>query len=140
MHLPYWWHITAFENFEDRNIGLLCTVLYTLSVYRLSKTYICGSLGETFGILFLPLIACGFYLVFAQDVTKKQYHYSWIPLTIGFTGLVQSHLLTGEQAGAFTILLCLILIKRYSARRRSVLWQNSDLQCIAECLVPSAFC
>lgn len=98
--------------FEDRNIGLLCTVLYTLSVYRLSKTYICGSLGETFGILFLPLIACGFYLVFAQDVTKKQYHYSWIPLTIGFTGLVQSHLLTGEQAGAFTILLCLILIKK----------------------------
>ena len=37
--------------FEDRNIGLLCTVLYTLSVYRLSKTYICGSLGETFGCL-----------------------------------------------------------------------------------------
>ncbi len=98
--------------FEDRYIGFLCTVLYTLSVYRLSKTFICGSLGETFGILFLPLIAYGFYRVFTQDIANKEYRYSWIPLTIAFTGLVQSHLLTGEQVGAFTILLCLILIKK----------------------------
>lgn len=98
--------------FEDRYIGFLCTVIYTLSVYRLSKTFICGSLGETFGILFLPLIAYGFYRVFTQDIANKEYRYSWIPLTIAFAGLVQSHLLTGEQVGAFTILLCLILIKK----------------------------
>lgn len=98
--------------FEDRYIGLLCTMLYTLSVYRISKTFICGSLGETFGILFLPLIAYGFYRVFMQDITDKEYRFSWIPLTVAFTGLVQSHLLTGEQVGAFTILLCLILIRR----------------------------
>lgn len=98
--------------FEDRYIGFLCTILYTLSVYRLSKTFICGSLGETFGIIFLPLIAYGFYRVFTQNILEKEYRFSWIPLTIAFTGLVQSHLLTGEQVGAFTILLCLILIKR----------------------------
>ena len=98
--------------FEDRYIGLLCTILYTLSVYRISKTFVCGSLGETFGILFLPLIAYGFYRVFTQDTGDKTYRFSWIPLTIAFTGLVQSHLLTGEQVGAFTILLCLILIRR----------------------------
>lgn len=98
--------------FADRYIGLLCTMLYSLSVYRISKTFICGSLGETFGILFLPLLAYGFYRVFAQNITEKTYRFSWIPLTVGFTGLVQSHLLTGEQAGAFTILLCLILLKR----------------------------
>lgn len=103
--------------FEDRYIGLLCTMLYTLSVYRISKTFICGSLGETFGILFLPLIACGFYLVFTRDITGREYRFSWIPLTIGFTGLIQSHLLTGEQVGAFTILLCLILLKRVFRRQ-----------------------
>lgn len=98
--------------FQERYIGLLCTMLYTLSVYRLSKTFICGSLGETFGILFLPLIAYGFYRVFTQEITDKEYRFSWIPLTVAFTGLVQSHLLTGEQVGAFTILLCLLLIKK----------------------------
>ena len=98
--------------FEDRYIGFLCTVLYTLSIYRLSKTFICGSLGETLGILFLPLITYGFYRVFTQNIANKEYRYSWIPLTIAFAGLVQSHLLTGEQVGAFTILLCLILIKK----------------------------
>lgn len=87
-------------------------MLYILSVYRLSKTFICGSLGETFGILFLPLITYGFYRVFTQEITDKEYRFSWIPLTVAFTGLVQSHLLTGEQVGAFTILLCLLLIKK----------------------------
>lgn len=98
--------------FEERYIGLLCTMLYSLSVYRISKTFVCGSLGETFGILFLPLIAYGFYRVFTQDVAEKEYRFSWIPLTVAFTGLVQSHLLTGEQVGAFTVLLCLILIRK----------------------------
>lgn len=98
--------------FEDKYIGLLCSGLYSLSIYRLYKTFCSGSLGEAFGVLFLPLLAYGFYRVFIQDVGEKSYKRAWIPLTIGFTGLVQSHLLTGEQAGGFTVLLCILLWKK----------------------------
>ena len=103
--------------FKDKYIGLFCSMLYTLSVYRIYKTYCAGSLGETFGVLFLPLLVYGFYRVFTQDVKDKDYGKSWIPLTIGFTGLIQSHLLTCELAGGFTILLCLILWKKVLRKR-----------------------
>lgn len=98
--------------FGEQYIGLLCSALYSLSVYRIYKAYSVGAYGEASAILFFPLIAYGFYRVFTEDITTKEYKRSWIPLTIGFTGLVQSHMLSGELTGAFTILLCLILWKR----------------------------
>lgn len=98
--------------FREKYIGLLCSMLYTLSVYRTYKTYCCGSFGETFGVLFLPLLAYGFYRVFAEDIREKSYRRSWLPLTIGFAGLIQSHLLSCEMVGFFTIVLCLVEIKK----------------------------
>lgn len=98
--------------FKDEYIGLICSAIYTLSVYRVSKTYGCGSLGETLGILFLPLIVYGFYRVFTEDSNGKGYGKTWVPLTVGFVGIVQSHFLTGELVGFFTIILCIILWKK----------------------------
>lgn len=98
--------------FKEPYIGLLCSALYSLSVYRIYKTYMVGAYGEASAILFLPLIAYGFYKVFTDDISAKEYKRSWIPLTVGFTGLVQSHMLSGELTGFFTIILCLILVKK----------------------------
>lgn len=98
--------------FDEAYVGVFCSMLYSLSVYRVYKTYYCGSWGECFGVMFLPLIIYGFYRVFTQDIHEKSYRRSWIPLTAGFTMLIQSHLLTCEMVGAFTIILCIILWKR----------------------------
>ncbi len=93
-------------------IGVFCSALYTLSVYRIYKTYTCGSWGECFGVMFLPLIVYGFYRIFSQDIREESYKRSWLPLTIGFTMLLQSHLLTCEMVGFFTVLLCIVLWKK----------------------------
>ncbi|MCD8131574.1 MAG: hypothetical protein LUE16_09935 [Lachnospiraceae bacterium] len=122
--------------FSDDYTGLLCSALYTLSVYRIFKTYITGSLGETLGILFLPFLALGFYRVFTEDITTKRYRRAWIPLTIGFTGLLQSHLLTGEIAGIFTILLCVILWKKVFRRQTFVVLAKTV---IYSCLLSAWF-
>lgn len=98
--------------FNEAYVGVLCSLLYSVSVYRVYKTYYCGSWGECFGVMFLPLIIYGFYRVFVQDIHEKSYKRSWIPLTAGFTLLIQSHLLTCEMVGAFTVILCIILWKR----------------------------
>lgn len=98
--------------FGEPYVGLICSMLYSMSVYRIYKTYQVGAYGETCAILFLPLIAYGFFRVFTEDIHTKEYKRSWIPLTIGFSGLVQSHMLSGELTGAFTILLCIILWKK----------------------------
>ncbi|MCM1303489.1 MAG: YfhO family protein [Lachnospiraceae bacterium] len=98
--------------FQEAYVGVLCSLLYSVSVYRIYKTYYCGSWGECLGIMFLPLIVYGFYRVFTQDIHESSYQRSWIPLTAGFTLLIQSHLLTCEMVGGFTIVLCIILWKK----------------------------
>lgn len=98
--------------FKEAYVGLFCSALYSMSVYRIYKSYSCGSWGEMLGIMLLPLLVYGFWRVFGQDIHEESYQRSWIPLTAGFTLLLQSHLLTGEMAGLFTILLCLIFWKR----------------------------
>ncbi len=107
--------------FKDEYIGLLCSMLYTLSIYRIYKTYMAGSLGETMAMVFLPLIVYGFYKVFTEDVTQKKYKWCFIPLTIGFSGLIQTHWLTCELVGGFTILLCLIMWKK--VLRKKTFWE-----------------
>ena len=98
--------------FEEKYIGLVCAVIYSLSVYRFFKTFCTGGFGESIAVTFLPVLVYGFYRVFSQEPESEGYRKSWIPLTIGFCGLIQSHLLTGELVGLFTILLCLIQIKK----------------------------
>ena len=98
--------------FGDKYVGLMCSAVYTLSIYRVAKLYVNGAFGEACANVFLPLIVYGFYRVFTEDTEDRKYAGAWIPLTIGFAGLVQSHLLTGELTGLFTILLCLVLWKK----------------------------
>ena len=98
--------------FSEPFIGVFCSMLYSLSVYRIYKTYQCGAWGECFGIMLLPLFVYGFYRVLTQDINEESYKRSWIPLTIGFSLLIQSHLLTGELVGIFTLLLCVICWKK----------------------------
>lgn len=106
--------------FGEPYVGVFCSSLYSLSVYRIYKTWHTSSWGECFGILLLPIILYGFWRVFTQDTREESYKRSWIPLTIGFSLLLQSHLLTGEITGFFTILLCIILWKKVFRRNTFV--------------------
>ena len=98
--------------YRDAYIGFFCSMLYSLSIYRIYKAYFLGAFGEALGVTFLPLIVYGFYRIFSMDVKDKRYSSSFLPLTAGFAMLIQSHLLTCEMVGLFTILLCVILWRR----------------------------
>lgn len=62
-------------------------------------------------MIFLPLLCYGFYLIFAEDTEDKEYRHYWLLPVLGFSGIIQSHVLSCEIAGAFTILLCLLCIR-----------------------------
>lgn len=98
--------------FVNRYVGVLCAAFYILAVYRTHKFYDYSAFGEGIGMMFLPLLVYGFYRVFTQDVQEESYKRNWLPLTLGFSMLVQSHLLSGELAGFFTILLCVVMWKK----------------------------
>lgn len=92
--------------FQEAYVGLFCSALYSLSVYRIYRTHITSSWGECFGMMLLPLILYGFWRIFTQDVREESYRKSWVPLSVGFALLFQSHLLSCEMVGVFAVILC----------------------------------
>lgn len=97
------------------SMGLLGCLLYTLSLYRLSDVYTRASVGEAIGMMCLPLVLCGFYLIFTEMDPSETKIPGWrnsVAIAFGLTGLIQSHLLSCEMAALFILLTCLVMIRR----------------------------
>lgn len=103
--------------FNSRYIGMFGSMLYTLAPYRIYNIYNRGAVGEYTAMTFLPLLVYGFYLIFTGDIEKKEYKRYWLIPALGFSGIIQSHVLSCEITGVFTVLLCLIMIKRVFRRQ-----------------------
>lgn len=98
--------------FKDRYIGLICSALYTLSIFRIYKLVITAALGEGSAVTFMPLVLYGLYRAFTEDVHAKSYKNVWIPIAIGYAGLMQTHVLSCEITAFLTIIVCLVFIKK----------------------------
>lgn len=98
--------------FKDRVIGLICTALHTLSIFRIYKFVITAALGEGSAYTFMPLILYGLYRVFTEDSSSTSYRKSWIPIALGYAGLMQTHVLTCEITAFLTIIVCLFMIRK----------------------------
>ena len=98
--------------FNSEKIGLFCSALYTLSIYRLYKMYSWSAFGEVQAMTFLPLILYGFWLLYTVDIYSREYKKVWIPLMLGMSGIVECHVLTCEMTVGFMALACLILWKK----------------------------
>ena len=63
-------------------------ILYTFATYRLFDVYHRGALGEAISFTFIPLIFLGLYHIIKGDYRK------WYILTIGYTLLIYTHLIS----------------------------------------------
>ncbi len=97
---------------KDSRIGLLCSALYTLSFMRIYKLAIVGAVGEGSALTFLPLIFYGMYRIFTEDPKDARYKTAWLPVGLGYAGVIQCHVLTCEITAFVTLLLCLACIRR----------------------------
>lgn len=97
--------------------GMLGSMLYTLAPYRVYNIYNRSAVGEYTAMIFLPLLCYGFYLIFTEDTDKEAYRHYWLLPVLGFSGIIQSHVLSCGIAGAFTILLCLLCIRKVFRKR-----------------------
>lgn len=98
--------------FHSSKIGLLGSLLYTLSLYRLLDVYTRAAVGEYTALMFIPLVFCGFYQAFTADREDKHWLQPMLLIVIGLTGVIQSHVLSCEMLAMFILLTCLLLIKR----------------------------
>lgn len=95
-------------------VALVGTALYLLSYYRLTNVYVRAAVGEYSAMLFLPLVVYGLWRIYTQEQKddRRSEPWCWLALALGYTGLLQTHLLTTEMAGLFTALFCLAAFRR----------------------------
>ena len=105
-------YLSFYKCFRNRLVGMFGCVLYTLMPYRIYNIYNRAAVGEYTAMIFLPLLAWGFYRIYTEDSGQKGYLWNWLIPAAGFTGIIQSHALTCEMAGVFVVFLCLFLWKK----------------------------
>ena len=103
--------INAYISFKlissSAEIGLLASVLYSLSTYRLVDIYTRAAIGECCALAFIPFVLCGF-----EMLRKKEYKH-WLLLAAGYTGVLLSHMLSFLMMILFGAVYCLLHIKEF---------------------------
>ena len=67
--------------------------LYVTSIYFIQAVYMNCSVGEYCAMIFLPVVVYGMWKIYHADDPGNA-KMIWLPLTIGVTGVIQSHVLT----------------------------------------------
>ena len=93
---------------RNRWHGIICSALYTLSIFRIYKLLITGAVGEGSAFTFVPLVLYALYRIFTENPKETGYKTSWIPMMLGFAGLIQTHILTCEITALVMLLFCLV--------------------------------
>ncbi len=97
---------------KSRRSVILSVVLYTLMPYRFTNIFSRGDLGETLALVFWPMVIAGLYHIVMGD--RKKWHY----LVIGFTGALQSHILSVAYVAAVCVITALLYCVRIARERR----------------------
>lgn len=97
--------------FNNEMVALAGTALYLLAPYRLTNVYVRASVGEYSAMAFLPLVVYGLWRIYRQKTDGKAEPWCWVALAIGYTGLLQTHLLTTVMTGFLTVIFCLVYAK-----------------------------
>lgn len=98
-------------------VALYGSSFYMLASYRLLNLYIRGALGEFLAMTFLPLVGCGMYLLYTEDVNGKTYKRNKWYLILGMSGILQCHNISLEMVTGFLFLTCVIGWKRTFRRQ-----------------------
>lgn len=87
-------------------IAFLFSILYTFAIYRLIDFSYRGALGEFISFTFLPIIFWGLYEILFGDHVHR-----WYIISLGFTCLIYTHLLSALLIFVFVCLAIIINCK-----------------------------
>lgn len=102
---------------KDEYAALFGSMIYLLIPYHMLNIYNRGALGECLSMVFLPLICCGMYLLYTEDVSCENYKkYKWY-VVWGMSGVLESHLISTEMTAVFMVLFCVLGWKKTFRRQ-----------------------
>lgn len=105
----------SFKNvFGNAKWGVAGTYIYTVSMYRICDQYIRSDVGEAFAMAFLPLVIYGVYKIYSGEkkTSLKDCFECSLPLVIGISGIIQSHILSTILIGFMILLFCILALPK----------------------------
>lgn len=92
--------------------ALFGSMIYLLSPYYIFNIYSRSAVGEMTAMAFLPLIFCGVYLLYTEDICSEEYKkYKWY-IILGMTGALQCHIISTELTVMLMGSICLCFWKK----------------------------
>ena len=91
---------------RSRDVALLSSILYTLSIYRLVSLYAVATIAEALAMVFFPM------LIYAVTQALVGDSRCWPVLSLAMTGIFMSHLLSTLLAAGFCVLAALVCVRR----------------------------
>lgn len=110
----------CFAGMGGKKTGLICTIIYTLNIFRLYDIYSRAAVGEYTAIVFMPLVLYGLWRVYMLPEGSKEHDRSWITITAGCTGIFLSHMISTEMTAFFVILTVVVFWKK-TIRKKNML-------------------
>jgi len=100
--------------FDRADIGLVCALIYTTASYRLVNVFIRAAVGEYSAMMFFPLVLYAMYRIYKadKDIGIKEQFVNASLLTLGISGLINTHMLSLEIVGIILIVFCIINIRK----------------------------
>ena len=99
---------------KSKYIGLTGAVLYTFAWYRLCNIYVRAAVGEMSAMAFFPLFLLGCYYLIYGD------HKKWLYAVVGYTFILQSHILSAVIAAGLAILFGSIYYRNFLDKERMI--------------------
>lgn len=94
---------------SDEKLGIVFTMLYVFSPYRILCIWIRSAVGEYSALAFLPLVALGMYLIYKEEKFRFR---NAVILGVGMAGIFICHVLTMELTLIPLVLTAIILWRK----------------------------
>lgn len=124
----------CFSKMSSRRIGLLCTVVYSLNIYRLVCIYTRAAVGEYTAMVFLPLVVYGLWKIYTLPEESKEHERSFLTLGMGCSGIFLSHMISTEITAFFIGITCVILWKKTFRKKNMLALVKSAVTAALLCL------
>lgn len=106
---------------QDDQIAMFGAIIYTGNLYRIIAIYMRAAVGAYSAMIFFPLIMLGLWEIFALEVSDRRMNRGMLPLIIGFSGVLLTHIISFEMIVCFAALLCMLLWRKTFQKERFLL-------------------
>lgn len=117
--------------FKKKETAYLVSIAYELSSYRMINLYVRAAVGEYTAMAFFPLVLLAIYCIYTEDASNWGiYKKNIVYLTIGMSGIFQSHMLSTEMMIAILIVVCICFWKQTFRRNTLQIYIISAIWCL----------